>query len=365
MILNYVLIIGVNMCKVRDSNIELLRILSMLGVVFLHYCNAEMGQGFKFVEDGSINQLILYLLQNICICAVNLFVLISGYFLCNTQQRSFIKVLELIFQVIFFNEFFYLFLVAIGRIGFTFNSFISNLFPSNYYVILYVTLYIISPYFNLIIIKLKEKQLNKLLLTLIILFSVYTILLDIINNVFGLSIIGLSTVSSIGSQSGYTIVNFVVMYFVGAYIKKNNSNYKTKNILSLLIVDVILLFTWSYIEHIFHRVTTTAWYYNNPLVILSATLIFLLFIKLDIKSKIINELAKGSFVCFLVHRHFLSHINIASAVTDSCWIMLLHIIIMIPLIYFISYIIYKVYNLCTTWFFKFIKPLVNKVNISL
>ena len=58
--------------KTRNSNIELLRILTMLGVVLLHYNGME---AFAAVAEGSVNQYILLLLESVCIGAVNLFIL--------------------------------------------------------------------------------------------------------------------------------------------------------------------------------------------------------------------------------------------------------------------------------------------------
>lgn len=55
---------------VRDSNIELLRILTICGVVILHYNGT---QAFSFVNDNSLNYYILLFLEGLCICAVNLF----------------------------------------------------------------------------------------------------------------------------------------------------------------------------------------------------------------------------------------------------------------------------------------------------
>ena len=40
----------------RNSSIELLRIISMIGVVILHYNNASMGGALGMVLDGSSNQ---------------------------------------------------------------------------------------------------------------------------------------------------------------------------------------------------------------------------------------------------------------------------------------------------------------------
>lgn len=41
----------------RESNIELLRILSMLGVIVLHYNNKSIG-GVQFVTMGGVNYFV-------------------------------------------------------------------------------------------------------------------------------------------------------------------------------------------------------------------------------------------------------------------------------------------------------------------
>ncbi len=60
----------------RDSSIELLRIISMLGVFILHYNIPKYGAGFDYVTPGTVNQLAMNILVCVFIVAVNLFVLI-------------------------------------------------------------------------------------------------------------------------------------------------------------------------------------------------------------------------------------------------------------------------------------------------
>ena len=93
----------------RNSNIELLRILSIIGVIILHYNYELYGGAFSYVTPHSINEFILYLLEYSNIVAVDIFVLISGYFLSQNNSRSIIKPLKLIVQVIFIAAVFYLF----------------------------------------------------------------------------------------------------------------------------------------------------------------------------------------------------------------------------------------------------------------
>lgn len=155
----------------RNSSIELLRIISMIGVVILHYNNASMGGALGMVLDGSPNQYYLYLIESLFVCAVNVFVMISAYFLACNQNRKLIKILELFVQVIVFNLAFYVFGVLRGHKVFTVSSLISSLLPANYFLILYSVLYIISPYLNLIIKQLNKEQFKRLLIILMLIFQ--------------------------------------------------------------------------------------------------------------------------------------------------------------------------------------------------
>lgn len=154
--------------SIRNSSIELLRIVSMLGVVILHY---NGGGAFRYVTEGSVNEYYLYATESIFICAVNVFIMISAYFLCTTYERRFIKVVELIIQVVVFNYFFYFLDIVSGSEQLSIKSLVARLLPCNYFVVLYCVLYIISPYINKLIVSLDNKQFKRLIVLLLLLFS--------------------------------------------------------------------------------------------------------------------------------------------------------------------------------------------------
>ena len=77
-----------NNSKGRESNIELLRVLAMLGVILHHYNNPSIGGGLSFVKNGSLNYWILNIVESIFICAVNLFMVISAYFMASSNKRD-------------------------------------------------------------------------------------------------------------------------------------------------------------------------------------------------------------------------------------------------------------------------------------
>ena len=52
----------------RNSSIELLRIIAIMGVVILHYNNSGMGGAFYYVTEGSLNQYYLFFQNLFYIC---------------------------------------------------------------------------------------------------------------------------------------------------------------------------------------------------------------------------------------------------------------------------------------------------------
>ena len=72
--------------KARQANIELLRITAMVMVVILHYF-VKGGADISLVEDTGAINLILWALKGLCIVTINLYVLISGYFLLEAKWK--------------------------------------------------------------------------------------------------------------------------------------------------------------------------------------------------------------------------------------------------------------------------------------
>lgn len=88
-----------------------------------------------------------------------------------------------------------------------------------------------------------------------------------------------------------------------------------------------------------------AWIYCNPLVIIEAFVIFMIFEKIDMGNvKWINQLSAACFTVFLAHCYFIIHIKIDWAVHQHSMIMIGHIILYSVLIYLMCFIAYKVYD---------------------
>lgn len=91
----------------RDSNIELLRILASMAVIALHY-NFHAGEGALdtlLAQGGhNLNVTILSCLEVLCNCAVNVFLLITGFYHSKDNKVRLFRPLSLIIQVILFQE---------------------------------------------------------------------------------------------------------------------------------------------------------------------------------------------------------------------------------------------------------------------
>ena len=355
----------------RQSNIELLRVFAALGVVLLHYNNSSIGTGFANALGLSANQFVLVFFESIFICTVNLFVLISGYFMKGSSKADLLKPVKLLSMYVVFELIAYLIKELPKGEPFSISTFADYFSPSYWFIFVYIALYILSPYLNLLWSHLDRKKQKQLLIILITLFSVYPIAWEIItyaskSTVWGADSVssfglmqGISTIGLFGSGAGYTITNFILMYLIGCYLKcveEDGKKFKTGKLVILLVVNVALIIYWAYVEMFVNGGAidgTTGWYYESPLVISEAVLLFLIFKNMKIKkNKVINVLAAASFPTYLIHINLLEYFNIATFVQGNTFILILHVIGSAIAIYLISFAIYELYDLITKPLFK-------------
>lgn len=333
--------------KQRNSGIELLRIITMLGVIILHYNSISSGRAFEYVNQGSINQVYLFWIESLFICAVNLFVLISAFFLCTTNKRSPYKIFEFILQLVLIRLLYYFLSLLMGA-QFHVSELITAALPANYYVILYSALYIISPYINILIDHLDIKHFQRFLIIIFALFSVWSFGVDLLSPLENIN--SMSTIGLYGSQRGYTIVNFILIYCIGAYIKKSGFRLSKICATSGMIICSLLLTVFAFMNQ-------NAWNYNNPLVILLTVFVFLLFKEIRFQNSMVNELAKASYTCFIIHGYFMSRMGIVKFANRQLIVLILHQMLVAIGLYIISYIVYFGYSLTLKKFLvRYIKP---------
>ena len=257
--------------------------------------------------------------------------------------------------------------------GLSLKTFMGYFSPSYWFIFVYIALYLISPFINVMWEHLDRKGQKILLITAISLFSVYPMFCEVMTSVSGTSIWdedsmsiygllqGINTVGITGSEGGYTIVNFVLMYLIGCYLREREDDIKKMKLWPLFVLLALNVFMIMVMVFAAHLITgnpysgNTAWNYEDPLVISESVLIFMIFAKMKIKnSKLINILAGASFPSYLIHINILEFFGIEEAVNRFLPMFLLHAFVTIFGIYVISFVIYKLYDLCTSPVFKLI-----------
>lgn len=218
----------------RQANFELLRIISMIMIVVLHINSYG---GLLVIVNPLVfsrNYIIIWLTESLSIVAVNVYVLISGYFLVDSVFNL-KKIIRLWGQVFFYSTIIYLVLVLVKQETFSIVTFSQLIMPVNFYqywfVTIYLILFILSPLLNLAIHSLSKSQFKIYLGTFLLIFSV------------------LSVKNPLFVAGGYSLLWFVYVYFAGAYMKlhykpkykwsKFLAGYIVFSLISLILVIII------------------------------------------------------------------------------------------------------------------------------
>lgn len=289
--------------KKRDCGIELLRIILMIMILILHFCEKP---GFDAIDyfDKKI-QYTCWVLEAFCIVAVNCFVLITGYFLIKSECKI-KKVIKLWKQVLFYTLTFLLifkfFLKREILIEDTLKSFLPITLKTYWFISTYVVLYLLAPYLNKCIENIDKRFFKRLISILLIISCVSSLLVS-----FGFSVID--------SSNGYGILWFVTLYCIGAYIRLHGKANKEKYCFIKYVTLSILIFSSKIIllkliekGIIKDGINTGALYkYNSITVLLSSVYLFLFFKNLDIRwkslEKIVLNISPLVLAIYIIHEN--------------------------------------------------------------
>ncbi|SFT54050.1 Acyltransferase family protein [Selenomonas sp. GACV-9] len=265
--------------------------------------------------------------------------LISGYCSANSKKINLSRLVQLIIQTSIFALFFRVVSTAINDTWSI--KILTSLLPVNYYVILYVTLMLVAPYINITMERLSRDSLILLLFLLIMAFSVYPTAVDVLEECTGKQFMGLNSVSINGSIGGYSIINFMLIYVIGAAIRRLDlvGCFSAKKILVLWMSTIIGIYIW----HLF--LPKTGYNYCNPLVILEAATLFLVIARLNFRSKMVNYIAPAAFTCYLIHTSVLKVVGKYIAAHSSGWRLMLMLFTMVIGVYMLSIVMMKVWQL--------------------
>lgn len=187
----------------RQSNIELLRIIAMFLILTVHADYWALGAPTALECISSpLASIIRITIECIAILSVNIFVLISGWFTIKPSIKGFCSFM---FQCIFFFFGIYAVMICIGLAEFSVDGVkICLLLTSkNWFIKSYIGLYILSPILNCFCEKATEKQ-----------FVIFLTGFYIFQTLYGL----LDAVTFI--NGGYSTFSFIGLYILAQYIKR-------------------------------------------------------------------------------------------------------------------------------------------------
>lgn len=166
--------------KPRDSNIELLRIFMMIVIIAHHYVvNSGI---YRYINSNSpyyiynnINTYFAYVFGWGGKTAINVFLLITGYFMCK-QEFKWKKFIFLCCEILFYRWVIDLIFIITGYEPFSLKESIKTFLEIPYwfgrsFTSTYLALYVLSPFINKFIMTLDKKNYMRLLIILLIIFT--------------------------------------------------------------------------------------------------------------------------------------------------------------------------------------------------
>lgn len=344
------------MKKEKKSSIELLRILSMIMILFLHIFNYT---GLLYaVEKFTINYYLIWMLEALCFVAVNCYVLISGYFLVESKF-SFNRILKIWIQTFFYSILITFVISYFKEISFTevIKSFFPIITTRYWFVTVYITLLLISPFLNVLIKNISKKKYQLLLITNLIMFSVIPIVPIPSGLLFG---------------GGYGIAWFINLYLIAGYIKLYGIKLKKYKCLCIYFLMSIITFFVKYIldfiEFYYFR-TNLLYDYNCITVLIASIGLFLFFINSNITNNFINKIiffvSPLTFGVYLIHENPIFRNTLWEKINIIAYINSPILIIKVIAIVIILFIIFILIDFVRLLLFKKINPSINKIGNNL
>lgn len=290
----------------RMANLELLRCVAMMMVVVLHY----LGKGNLLADltgpqlTGA--ELAAWLLECFCIVAVNVYMFISGFFLC-TSSFKVSRLIQLWLQV-------WVYSVGIGLVGaFTgvmvgtdvdTHFLLTLLFPVSmghyWFMTAYIFLYLLLPFVGMAARKMEKRQMQVALALLLLTFCIVKSVLPVRFEMDG---------------QGYDCLWYLCVFLTAAYIRRFGSALFEKRWLGpvLYVGGCVLIFASTLLLRGIYlrsgslgRMVKYCMEYNHILPFLAAAGLFFIFYRIKINGKtaeLINRVAPYTLGVYLLHEN--------------------------------------------------------------
>ena len=265
----------------RNYGIDLLRLVLMFMVCMLHI----LGQGGVLTASskGSAAYYIFWFLEACCFCAVNGFALISGY-ISSGKSSGWHKLPNMWFQA-FFYSFVLTVILRLANVGAAIGAkgYLALLLPvmSNrfWYFTAYFALVFAMPVLDKFIHSIDVPTARKVMIIIILLFSVIGLIADPFN-----------------TKYGYSALWLMVMYCMGALAKKTDLFAKKSN--GFLIALFLVLNAISCLVKVFFDIGRIS-NYISPTMVINGLILVTLFSRIKIRGKLIAKISPLAFGIYL------------------------------------------------------------------
>ena len=288
--------------KVRESNIELLRNISMFMILVIHANFVSLPKiGYEELMSNIVPSITRFFIESMGIVAVNVFVFISGWFGVKTRIKS---VLSFIYLILFYLLGGGILFIAFGKESFSL-QWLLNVFQltrNDWFIKSYFVLMIIAPILNAYTKNVEEKTQRYVMIAFFLFESIFGWIMG-------------------GKRffvNGYGPLHFIGLYITAQYIRKQLQVTTTPELIRRIFMlpkwaDVTIFLLFAVINTIMivfliwrcHNIKPyhgMVYAYSNPMNILGGLFLFLCFSKLRITyNKIVNWLGVSSFAVYLFH----------------------------------------------------------------
>ena len=285
---------------------ELLRLICMFMVIMLH----ALGKSNVLVRlyaNPSVNTYVAWTLEALSIVAVNVFILISGYFLIDSRFKL-SRLIELIAELVFYSLGSFLVCMALGvDIHEEVDTYflLHAVFPVHmdlfWFLTAYVVVYIMLPIIQAGIKNISQKQF-RIALNLLLIFEC------------GFKSCFPFRFTEDGK--GYSLLWFVTVFLIGAYIKMYDLRLLTKSykgVITYFVNVALMIFEAFVLDRVFTKyghlenVQGVSFEYNHLFVVLASVGLFAAFLKAkpmkESVGKIVCALSPMALGIYLVHEN--------------------------------------------------------------
>lgn len=287
------------MMKERNSTFEIMRILAMF-MVILGHCTLATAQNVE--PYLGILDCTGWGIKAFTVCAVNLFFLLTGYFVSSKNFRI-SRNLEIWFKTIFYSVTIY-FVISFATSSFSIKESIGYFLPvlmkKYWFIQTYIVIALVAPFIAISLESLSDKKILFLVVILLCFFSFHQTFIKVSY--------------TLDQTQGYGFVWGCVMLVLGYYLKRITS-IVCKLPVWIYLLGYILVSGAIFLSNILivklgiaGGVTSRGnfYAYNSVTVLVQSICLFCFFVKLSQKNwtnKIVNSISKNVLAGYLISAH--------------------------------------------------------------